>query len=59
MSTAAYVGQYSFELEDCEGNVVPFKGCVDIGDYGVDIVATQLDCGSYEFHAVCTGFVHL
>ena len=53
--TNDFIGDFMFEIRDCDDNVVAFEGCVSIGDYAVSIQPTQEDCGVYSFAALISG----
>lgn len=48
------IGDIEFMLEDCEGNQVPFVGCITISEFDLKIAAVQTDCGEYEFSYTVT-----
>ena len=49
------LGDFEFMLEDCDGNQLPYSGCLSIVDYDLNILFTQVDCGIYEFEAELLG----
>lgn len=49
------LGEVEFSLIDCEGNSVPFDGCVSINSYDLSAAAIQTDCGIYEFSYTIDG----
>ena len=44
-----YSGDYSFQILDCDGNQIPFEGCINVDDFDLQIVALQTGCGTYDF----------
>jgi len=48
-------GNKEFQILDCDGNEVPFNGCVNFADYEIQIQALQTGCGVYDFSPIVTG----
>ena len=42
-------GDFEFMIKDCDGNEIPYEGCMEVGDFSLDIKVQQTDCGTYLF----------
>ena len=49
-------GEYSFFIRDCDGNEIPFEGCVTFNNYEASINIQQVGCGEYDFSFLTEGF---
>jgi len=50
------IGEYSIFIRDCDGNEIPFAGCVTFNDYEVSINIQQVACGEYDLSFLTDGF---
>ena len=56
ISPGTLVGEYSFFIRDCDGNEIPFEGCVTFNNYEASINIQQVGCGEYDFSFLTEGF---